>query len=175
MDFIKKAAVVAAVATAFAGLVGQGSAFACATPSCLPEPVASDAGVVVGTGTIAPGLTTVPTTQTSVTFDSSLLVIAGDEGVNVTGRVHFDGASDGPETLNAGQGHGTLTGDLGGTVSYSRTANIVTLEGSINAGNDPDGDAIRVGACIFAPTKVNPVDSYALICAVVTQPSPDHQ
>ncbi len=176
MRSIKKLAVVAVVAAAFTGLVSQGSAFACGTPSCLPEPVASDAGVVLGTGTIAPGLTTVPTVQTSVTFDSSLYVIAGDEGVSDgTVGIHFAGSSDVAETLNAGHGSGTLSGALGGTVVYSRTANVVTLSGTINAGSDPDGDTLRAAACIFVPTTVNPVTSYALLCAAVTNPSPDGQ
>lgn len=172
MGLFKKAAVVVAVVTAFAGPMGQGGAFgACATPNCLPERVLSDGIVTLGTGTITPGLATLGLrSQTSVTFDSVLLVEAGDEGVSASGLVHFEGASDGGEDLTQGRGHGTLSGSLVGTVYYERTASIVTLSGTVSDPGDPVPDTLELGsACIFVPNDFNPVTSYELLCAAVTE------
>jgi hypothetical protein len=151
MGFIKKAAVATALATAVVAMVGQGGAFADGDIGPF-----SDAGVAIGTGTITPGLTTTSCTQ-NVTFTGTV-VTDGDEGVN-TGGVSFGGASVGCETLNNGQGTGNLSGALAGAVDYTRIGNLVTLSGTIN------GDPVLAGACLFVPTSVNPVTSYALACA----------
>ena len=154
MGFIKKAAVASAMATAVVAMVGQGGAFA------------ASAGGAVGVGTITPGLQTDGScvNQTSVTFNSAVLVYASTNGptVSATSNTSFAGASDGCETLNKGQGHGNLSGGLAGTVSYNRNANLVTLTGTINSEN------VLAGACIFLPTAVNPVTAYALVCVAAT-------
>lgn len=150
MGFIKKAAVATAMATAVVAMVGQGGAFGAA------------AGAAVGTGTIAPGLTTTPTPQTSVTFGGSVVYASTNGSTAVLAPVSFNGASVGNETVQQGQGGGNLSGALAGPVTYARTGNLVTLNGTINGG------AILAGACIFVPTSVNPTVSYALLCAAAT-------
>ena len=154
MGFIKKAAVATALATAVVAMVGQGGAFALGGASA------------VGMGTIAPGLTTScpPWSQTSVTFDSFVLVYADAArlSVNAGGSTHFSGASVGCETVQKGQGAGTVSGGLAGTITYQRTASLVTLGGTINGG------AILAGACIFVPTSWNPTTTFALACVAAT-------
>lgn len=147
MGFIKKTVVATALAAAVVAMAGQGGAFAVA------------GGGAVGTGTITPGLGA--GCFQSVTFDSFVLVYAdtGSATVSATSNTHFDGASDGCETLNAGEGHGNLSGGLAGAISYKRVASLVTLVGTINGGS------IVAGACIFVPTSVLPVTSFALACA----------
>jgi len=149
MGFIKKAAVASAMATAVVAMVGQGGAFGAA------------AGGAVGLGTISPGLPTSGCANQSVTFDSAVLVYADTTPAVVTANTHFSGNSSICETLNAGQGSGTLSGGLSGTVDYSRTGNVVTIGGTIN------GHA-GAGACLFVPTSVNPVQSYALVCVAAS-------
>lgn len=152
MGFFKKAAVATALATAVVGMLGQGGAFA------------TSAGGAIGTGTISPGLSTTCTVQTSVTFDSVVLLYASTTGptVSATASVHFAGASAGCETVVTGQGGGTLSGGLAGPVTYSRTGNLVTLGGTIN------GESVLAGACIFVPTDANPTTAYGLVCAAAT-------
>lgn len=153
MGFFKKAAVATAMATAVVGTLGQGGAFGVA------------AGAAVGTGTIAPGLTTTCTVQTSVTFDSAVLVYVSTTGptVSATASTHFAGSSGiNCETVASGKGSGTLSGGLAGSVTYDRTGNVVTLGGTINGGG------VIAGVCIFVPTTVNPTTSYGLVCAAAT-------
>ena len=160
MGFFKKAAVATAMATAVISMAGQGA-------------FAASAGGAVGTGTITPGLPTTGTVATTtVTFDSTVLVYASTTGPTVSVsppglQVHFDGTGAN-ESLNAGAGNGTLSGGLTGAVGYSRTANLVTLSGTINGAGGAGGGAVLAGVCIFIPTHVNPVDSYALVCAAAT-------
>lgn len=154
MGFIKRAAVATAMATAVVAMAGQGGAFAVA------------GGGAVGQGGFLPGLKTDGscTPQTSVRFDSNVLMYADAGGATLTlSNIHFEGASDGCETLlGGGRGHGTLSGGLAGTVSYQRTATLVMLVGTIN------GQGVIAGACILVPLDVNPVERYALACVAAT-------
>lgn len=156
--WFKKAAVATAMATALVAVVGQGGAFA---------DVVSDAIAVAGTGTITPGLpTTGCAVQTAVTFNG-IGYVAGDEGVRPA-VVNFDGDSGAfCETLNAGQGSGTLTGTFASAargVGYVRTGPIVQVFGSVTYGVLTH---VVLGAvCIFVPASVNPVQTYVLVCGV---------
>jgi hypothetical protein len=95
-----------------------------------------------------------------VTFDSAVLVYADTTPAVVTANTHFSGNSSICETLNAGQGSGTLSGGLSGTINYSRTGNVVTLGGTIN------GHA-GVGVCVWVWLSVNPVTAWAWVCVWV--------
>jgi len=157
MGLMKKCATALAVATSIVAILGQGSAIADVGP-------VSDVAVVVGTGTIFPGLpTTGCANQTAVKFGSTLAVIAGDD--TTTGSVSFSGSSSICETLNAGHGSGALTGNAAGTVTYDRNGNVVTITGSVVI-NGENHD-LFVAACVFVPTSAGPVTSYALVCATV--------
>jgi len=159
MGFFKKAAVATAMATAVVAMVGQGGAFGDTLP-------VSDVTAVVGTGTISPGLPTSGcAVQTDITFNGTG-VLAGDE-LAVPGTVTFDGNSGSfCETLNAGQGTGTIGGTFSsapGGVSYVRTGPIVQVTGSGTVGTETHTAIAAV--CIFVPTNDNPVTAYALVCA----------
>ena len=124
----------------------------------------SDVAVVVGAGTITPGLPTTGCANQEVSFGGTAVnaSIDGHQGVY---NVSFHGFSGICETLNAGSGSGTLSGDVSGDVTYGRTGSVVTISGSGAVNGAPHH--IDVGVCLFIPTSVNPVASYALVCAVV--------
>jgi hypothetical protein len=141
--------------------------------------------VVVGSGTISPGLTTVPTNQ-SFTFTTgnlaSLPSVAAGVSTNggasvVTLNCVFNGNSTiaGGETSAAGLGVGsgsctTATGVAGTTYSavcsltYIRVGPIVIVVlvcVTVINGN-PNNSGTAVGAFLFVPTSVNPTTSYQL-------------
>ena len=135
--------------------------------------------VVVGTGTISPGLPQSGCAFQSVSFSGTAVVGGVDAqipdppalptvdptaaAVNVT----FNGNSDICETLATGHGSGTVSGGVTGSVTYSRTENVVTLSGSVSIDGRPSRP-ILVGVCVFTPTSAPPVTSYALVCVVAT-------
>jgi len=157
MGFIKKAAVATAMATAVMAMVGQGGALA----------AVGDVVAVAGTGTISPGLPTSGcAVQTNITFNGTGAVV-GTDGVAVPATINFNGNSGSTcESLNSGQGSGTIGGTLTGNVSYQRTGAIVQVFGSVSVLGSP-GRTPLVAVCVFAATTVNPVTAYALICASV--------
>ena len=138
---------------------GSGSPVVVQCIGAVPCPSNTDNVTTVGNGVIVPGLTITCTNQ-FVYFDSTFLVFAGDEN-SLNGRVHFDGASSGCETDTFGQGSGTLTGDMAGTVTYVRTGTIVTITGSVTVNGESHG---LTAECAFSPTTYNPIDHYALAC-----------
>ena len=167
-----------AAVLASVGLVAQGSAYA--------SPGAATAAVV-GSGTIAPGLTTTPTLQTNVTFTGT--AAGGGAAVGGVGAIgtavgtfscSFSGSSSSPETVFTGAGvvTGSCTsnpGDVGtGTIActaaYTRVGVIVVvqLSGCVSTGSGPLGSASStggegVGAFVFAPDQATPpVTSYQL-------------
>ena len=123
-----------------------------------------DVAVVVGTGSITPGLPTTGCADQAIGFGGTA-VNAAIDGHTGLYTVSFAGNSTICETLNAGQGSGTLSGDVSGNVDYTRTGPIVTItgQGAVNG----DDHVIVIGLCLFIPTSFNPVASYALACAVI--------
>jgi hypothetical protein len=147
MHFSRKLIAIAAVGAA--SLIGVG-------PALAESP--SDAAVVVGTGTITPGLPlTGCTSGQSVSFDGTAAA-AGDE--TGTYSVSFRGSSDTCESLQSGHGSGTLSGGLSGNVTYNRTGNVVTLTGSVTVGGEVH--VLGPNAFVFVPTSASPTASYAL-------------
>lgn len=158
MGFFKKAVVATAMASAVVAMVGQGGAFADTPPS--------DVAAVTGSGTITPGLpTTGCAVQTDITFNGTVAVV-GTDGSTIPGTVNFDGNSGSTcETLNAGQGSGTLGGTFTsapGGISYSRTGVVVQVFGSVTYNSRTHTITV---VCIFSATTTNPTTSFALACA----------
>lgn len=118
-------------------------------------------GVVVGTGTITPGL---PACGQDVTFSGTAVLSTNPPRV-VT--VTFVGRGPGCETILVGQGCGTISGGgLSGTVCYNRNGNVVQLSGTVTL----DGHSHTLtGTCEFVPTSAQPTTSYALTCQVVLE------
>ena len=143
---------------------GSGSPVVVQCIGAVPCASNTDEITTVGNGTIAPGLTTSGcVTQTSVGFDSTLVVITGDD-TSLTGPLHFDGSSSGCETFNSGQGSGNLAGVAYGAINYSRDGSVVTLTGTVTVNGE--AGALTAG-CVFEPTSLNPVTSYTLTCTGV--------
>lgn len=143
------------------------SVLACAMTLLAPNAAhAALVAVATGSGTIQPGLSTVPTYQ-HVTFGGTATVVGDDAG---TYDVSFDGNSIIMETLAQGEGIGTLSGGVSGTVHYVRAGNIVSLDGSGTV-NGHAHTAIAA-VCEFQGTDINPVQHYELACEGVFDPIP---
>jgi hypothetical protein len=174
---VSKLSLLMAIAATVA-MLGQSSAYA----------VGADAAVVVGSGTISPGLSTVPTPQ-SFTFTTANLgsvpsVAAGatTNGGAFAGTINcsFGGNSTlaGGETSAAGLGTGSGTcgtavgvagtsGSLACTLTYIRVGPIVVVILSCTAtvNGNSNNTGVGVGAFLFVPTSVNPTTSYQLVGA----------
>lgn len=141
-------------------------AFAAGLLAASPASAHTAAGTAVGTGTISPGLPPMGCVSgQTVSFDGQV-IFPGQNHPNNPYVVHFDGTSSICESACAGQGSGTLSGDITGTVNYSRTCNVVQLTGNVTVDDQPHA---LTGVCTFAPTSANPTNSYALNCHVVIQ------
>jgi hypothetical protein len=168
-----------------ASLAMAGSAFVAGQSPA--HAVGTGAGVLFGSGTISPGLTTVPTPQ-SFTFTTANLgsvpsVAAGasTNGGVFAGTVNcsFGGSSTlaGGETSAVGEGTGSGTcgtavglagtsGSIACSVLYVRVGTIVEIVYvcSITVNGNPNNVSIEVGICLMIPTSLNPTTSYQESC-----------
>jgi len=144
--------VMLATMIALVGLLAQTAAFA-----------STGTAVVVGDGTIEPGLPEDPLadpTPQTVTFGGTA-VVATDTAQGTT-ECDFSGETDESVLSGSGTVTGTCTGPIsaGCSIDYSRTAAVITLDGT--CGGDVAGPV--VGSCQFAVTSFN---SYAVVCELV--------
>src|SRR5687767_9335623 len=112
-----------------------------------PAQASPNAGQVAGQGAISPGL---PGCNQTVTFEGTAVLVGTQAGGYA---VAFLGHSDGCETELQGAGSGTLSGGVAGTVRYARTANVVTLSGTVTVAG---GGHTLAGECQFVPTNRQP-------------------
>jgi hypothetical protein len=132
----------------------------------------SETAHIVGHGTIGPGLTTTPTFQSSVTFQSDAVVFAGQVANGAGASCTFNGASTIAETLQQGQGAGGIACNggspdnisLAGNVIYTRTGGTVTItgSGSGSVNGRPESCTITAGVFHFQPTTAPTVTAYRL-------------
>lgn len=136
---------------------------ALAAPMVLAAPMAAhatDVAVVAGLGTITPGL---PCTGCTIDFNFNA-VDAGTLGTGLYTGCNFNGTS-GAETELGGAGAGTLSGcGISGNVTYSRTAVVVTVAGTVTLNSN--SAAIGANALIFIPTSALPTTSFIVVGAV---------
>jgi hypothetical protein len=126
--------------------------------SATPAQAHTVAGVVIGTGTITPGL---PGCNQQVTFSGQLVVTTNPPSVRA---VTFAGASASCEDIVTGSGCGTISGPgISGTVCYNRTGNVVQLSGTVTMDGHPH---TLTATCEFVPTSAQPTTSYVLTCQV---------
>jgi len=136
-----------------------------ATPVSAGTEATTATGVVMiyaGHGTFAPGLVTTPTFQTSVTWATDEVIVASGGGVGCS----FNGSSTVAETLQQGQGSGTLechggTISLSGPASYSRSASTSTYNGSVSG--TVNGVSVSCGvsaSALLVPTSALIVTTY---------------
>jgi hypothetical protein len=160
-----------------AGLVMAGSALAAGQSPA--HAVGTGAVVVAGSGTISPGLTTVPTNQsfTFSTVASFAAVGSTNGGANVvTLNCFFSGSSTLPETTAAGLGTGsgscTTSQSIVGSISitcsmtYLRVGpiQIIIYTCTITINGNSNNSGIEIGICVWAPTTFNPTTSYVTVC-----------
>ena len=128
------------------------------------SPSSSSPNVVtmVGTGTYSPGLPTTGCAFQSVSFDGTAVFAGTHAGVYA---LHFDGSSSTCESLTTGSGSGTLSGQVTGNLTYSRTGTVVTLSGNLQIDGGPM-HSVQSGGCVPVPTSVNPIGSYMWICVL---------
>ncbi|HEV7888532.1 MAG TPA: hypothetical protein VGO92_13310 [Acidimicrobiales bacterium] len=155
-------------------------------PSATASVVGGDIAVIVGQGTISPGLTTVSAAQT-VSFNSIIGVgggAAADTSTNQVGSAigtvscAFGGTGVGSVITGSGSATGTCTatgvgsGSITCTLSYVQVGGVVVVDG-INSctatASGPLGSAAisspttaTAGAFLFVPTTANPTTSYLL-------------
>ena len=114
---------------------------------------------ITGNGGSSPGLTTYPTNQTAVTFSATGTVDSG----NHTSTYPFSFSGSGyNETVIVGNGFGTLSGAITGTVSYNRNVNLMTVTGNVTFGST--SGSIQSGICVLVPTNANPTTNYNIVC-----------
>jgi len=115
---------------------------------------------MIGTGTVVPGLPTSGCAAQETTF-SGTVVEAGDE-TQIPATLAMDGTSTGCGTLESDSGTGSMSGAVGGTVSYTRDAEaVMTITGDVTVGGETHG---LLATCQWIPTSINPIVSYAVTC-----------
>jgi hypothetical protein len=129
-----------------------------------PLPV-SDGVVVVGSGTITPGL---PCSPCAIDFNFNAVVVGDDTAVYTGCNYHANSVS---EDELGGSGTGTLSGcPASGTVNYDRNGVLVTVSGNVTVNGE--AHSILVGVCVFVPTSVLPTTSFAVVCGIVLVDDP---
>jgi hypothetical protein len=121
-------------------------------------------GFVLAAGTTSPSVSaTGCADQPAMTFAGTVVATRDDLAAGMY-PLAFSGMSDTCETLTNGHGFGTLTGALAGTVEYTRTAGIVTLDGTMSINNS---GSVTTVLCGIAPTSDATLASYTLTCEIV--------
>lgn len=125
---------------------------------------AATVGVAVGTGTISPS---VPTTGcvNNATFEltGTAAALGTDYG---PGPYDFtvSGVSGTCASILTDTGAATMSGDVTGTLTYSRTLGAMNLTGNLSVEGAPAKPATIV--CEVVPTSANPVATFGVVCAV---------
>ena len=125
--------------------------------------------VLQGAGTLSPGLTTTPTSQTFSFSGSGAWIVGLQTSLSGVYQCNIAGASFAPETVLNGEGsiNGSCSGPTTVAISgqYTRDAGYAlwvltgTVSGSINTN--------FTGTCTTVPTSVPTVTSYRIVCAFV--------
>ena len=140
------------------------AAAALAVPVLVQSPAHADVAIAVGTGSISPGI---PVTGCVDNAEFSISGTAANLGTTFgPGPYTFvaDGDSSICESIQAGSGSATLSGDVSGTLSYIRTVGVITLTGDASVqGSAPRPISI---SCEVVITSANPVTTFAVVCAV---------
>ena len=134
-----------------------------ALPTMHGTAAAADVGVVVGTGTVTPG---VPATGC---VSGTAVAFSGDAVTLGTGlppgpyHVVFTGNSIACASVLSDAGAGNLSGDVAGPVTYTRTLGVITLTGSVTVASQ---QRTITAVCEVEPLNAAPISSYALECVV---------
>ena len=141
------------------------AAVALATPAMTGSAQAANVAVAVGTGTITPG---VPTTGCTASADfeinGSAVNLGTDFGPGPYAFRVVGSSSAACPSFTADSGTATMSGDVTGSLNYSRTVGLITLNGSASVqGSSPRPISIT---CQVAVLSAPPVTDFAVVCAV---------
>lgn len=129
-----------------------------------PAYAAGAVGVVTGSGSIDPGVPAVGCVNNAVVDFSGTGVVVGDLPAGPY-AVSFHANSDTCEDVEHGHGTGALSGDVFGTVEYTRTLGLITLSGTVTVGSATR--TLAAADCEVVPTSAQPVTTYQVHCVVV--------
>lgn len=134
------------------------------TPGLRGDAAATAAYALAATGVVHPGYpdTGCASNQT-VSFDGSYFLVGTPSAFPLPFR--FDGVSEGCGSLVFDYGSGLMTGQLTGNVTYSRTGSYLLLSGWVERPIGDPNPFYLSAPCVFIPTSMNPVQTYALACA----------
>jgi len=141
------------------------AATALAVPAFFQAPASADVAVAVGIGSINPGI---PTTGcvNNAHFEILNGTAVNSGGTNDAGTYTFTvkGDSSVCASIPSDLGVATLSGDVAGTLAYSRTVGLITLSGNASVkGGAPTPISIN---CEVEVIDANPVRNFAVTCAV---------
>ncbi len=131
--------------------------------------VSAGGGAAVGSGTLSPGLSVLPSPQV-ISYSGSL---TGAGAVSAAPTIISDNCSfsgtSGPLGGTIAADEGSVSGSCTGTVAisaaltFARAGVVVALEGNGSIGTDP---AVVGGACLFATTQAPPITNFSLVCGL---------
>jgi hypothetical protein len=127
------------------------------------------AGVAVGNGTIAPGLTATGAPNQTVSFTGTVVGVGSPTSATGAYTCGTTGASDTIGSYAAGAGGGTLnctaiavaSGTSAGPFTYVRTGGVVQVNGTLAGGPVPGA---FTAVCVFEPAGAPTITSYQLQC-----------
>ena len=131
-------------------------------------PAYADTGAFTmqGAGTITPGLTTTPQTQTFTFVGSGPLIDASQPSRSGVYECYVNGASSAAETALVGAGNfsGACSGpaSMPLTGTYTRDGTEVVITGSMGT---PFNSGFT-GVCLFTPNSAPSVNSYRVECEI---------
>ncbi|HWL34936.1 MAG TPA: hypothetical protein VNQ77_01960 [Frankiaceae bacterium] len=135
-----------------------------AVPSLQAPASAADAAVVVGIGSITPGIPVEPTACVNgATF--TIPLTAANLGTRFgPGPYSFTvtGTSQTCASILSDEGSATFVGEVTGTVHYTRTTGFITLSGSVRVNNSAPVDVTVV--CGVVITSAAPTSTFAVVC-----------
>jgi hypothetical protein len=141
-------------------------AIAASAIPALQSTASADAAIAIGQGVISPGVPTVPTACVpNATFDiDGTAVNLGTTFGPGPYTFHVHGISSTCASVLTDVGTATLSGDVTGTLTYSRTTGAISLNGNASV----RGAASRPISinCLVVITSANPTTSFAVTCAV---------
>jgi len=134
-------------------------------------PASATPGLIVGNGSgiYLPGIPTFGCGNEDITIEFSVFAVAGTQPEH--GPEQFDGTGFecGPivtgQTPETGTGGGNLAGTLTGSLTYTRTGDVMTVAGS---GTVKGGSVSFGGDCHLTFTSANPVTSFEASCKWTT-------
>lgn len=135
-----------------------------AVPAMLQSPAsAANVAIAVGTGTIS-GIPTTGCVNNAVFHIDGTAVNAGTDFGPGPYTFAADGSSSSCAGIPSDTGTATLSGNVSGLVTYSRTTGLITLSGNASVnGSSPRPISIT---CAVVITSAEPITSFAVTCAV---------